>query len=194
MLAPNLRTVLTEVGPLSTASRAGVPGFVSFLHHSVPLLRRLRPYLGSIVPVVDYINVYRREIAAFFANSAATTQATSLNITSSRLLHYLRISNPVNPEVLAGYGSRLSSNRSDPYIRPGGYDQLSSGLSVFGQYLCTATPQPTIGPTIPASLAAILRRTFYTRTPGGPPCKAQGLLGPATTGQLQAFPHLHPLP
>jgi virulence factor Mce-like protein len=192
--APSLRAVLQDIGPLTRASRAGVPAFDRFLNASIPWLARLKPYLGNFVPIFDYINTYRREIAAFFANSAATTQAVALNAVSTKALHYLRISNPVNPEVLSVYQHRLKSNRANPYIVPGGYSSLAGGLSVFGSYLCTANPQPTIGPSISASLAAILRGTYYTATPGGPPCKAQGSLGGATTGQLQAFPHLQPLP
>jgi phospholipid/cholesterol/gamma-HCH transport system substrate-binding protein len=194
VLAPELRSVLRDIGPLTAASRAGIPAFDNFLNSSVPWLKRLTPYLGNLVPIFNYINTYRHELAAFFANSAATTQATALNITQTRLLHVLRISNPVNPEVVTTYQHRLESNRGNPYMVPGGYSQLLNGLSVFGQYLCTSTPQPTIGPTISASLAAILRSTYYTTTPGGPACKAQGLLGQATTGQPQAFPHLQPLP
>ena len=147
------------------------------------------------MPVVDYINTYRREIAAFFANSTATTQATRSNITQTKSLHYLRISNPVNPEVLTAYQHRLSrATARNPYMAPGSYSQLLAGLPVFGSYLCTSNPQPTIGPTIPASLAAILRNVYYTANPGGPPCKAQAPLGTATTGQQQAFPQLKPLP
>ena len=40
----------------------------------MPFFARLKPYLGGVVPVLDYINDYRREIAAFFANGTATTQ------------------------------------------------------------------------------------------------------------------------
>ena len=72
--------------------------------------------------------------------------------------------------------------------------QLLNGLSVFGNYLCTANPQPTIGPTIPANLVADLENVYYTKTPGGPLCKGQSPLGEATTGQPQAFPQLKPLP
>jgi phospholipid/cholesterol/gamma-HCH transport system substrate-binding protein len=194
VVAPEIRDLLRNIGPLTAASRAGIPAFDRFLNDSVPWLRRLTPYLGSFVPIFNYINTYRRELAAFFANSAATTQATALNITQTKLLHYLRISNPINPEVVTSYQHRLESNRANPYMAPGGYNQLLNGLSVFGQYLCTNNAQPTIGPTISASLAAVLQAAYYTATPGGPPCKAQGLLGPATTGQQQAFPHLQPLP
>jgi phospholipid/cholesterol/gamma-HCH transport system substrate-binding protein len=194
VLAPELRTLLTNVGPLTSASKAGVPALERFLDDTVPWLGRLKPYLGSVVPVVDYINVYRREIAGFFANSAATTQATSGNITQSKQLHYLRISNPVNPEVLTSYQNRLSSNRANPYLEPGGYSKLQQGLPVFGGYVCTGNPLPTIGSDIPANLATVLRNVYFTSNPGGPPCKAQAPLGTATTGRHQAFPQLTPLP
>jgi virulence factor Mce-like protein len=194
VFAPELRTLLTNLAPLTEASKAGVPAFESFLDDTVPWLERLKPYLGSVVPVIDYINTYRHEVAAFFANGAASTQATSGNVTQTKQLHYLRISNPVNPEVLTSYQNRLSSNRGNPYMDPGGYDRLQRGLRVFGGYVCTSNPQPTIGPDIPASLATTLRNVYFTSSPGGPPCKAQGPLGTATTGQDQAFPQLKPLP
>jgi hypothetical protein len=193
-LAPELRSLLQNVGPLTRASKTGVPAFEKFLSASVPWLARLKPYLGNFVPIFNYINTYRREIAAFFANATAATQATSQNITQTALLHYVRISNPVNPETLTSYARRLSSNRGNPYMAPGGYSQLLNGLSVFGSYLCTNNPQPGISSTIPASLIAILQNVYFTKSPGGPPCKGQAPLGPTTTGQPEAFPQLTPLP
>jgi phospholipid/cholesterol/gamma-HCH transport system substrate-binding protein len=194
VLAPELRDLMVDIGPLVSASKAGVPAFERFLDDTVPWLTRLKPYLGSVVPVVDYLNTYRREIGAFFANSTATTQASTANIIQTKTLHYLRISNPVNPEVLTSYQKRLYSNRGNPYLTPGGYSKLASGLPVFGGYLCTSNAQPSIGPTIDASLAQFLRNVYFTPSPGGPPCKAQGPLGRATTGQPQSFPQLQPLP
>jgi phospholipid/cholesterol/gamma-HCH transport system substrate-binding protein len=194
ILAPELKSLLVNIAPLVDASKAGVPALVKFLDVSVPWLTRLKPYLGNFIPIFNYINVYRREIAAFFANSTATTEASGLNITQTKILHYLRISNPVNPETLTNYQHRLNSNRGNPYMAPGGYAQLLSGLRVFGSYLCTGNPQPAIGPTIPANLVAVLKGVYYTSTPGGPPCKGQAPLGELTTGQHQAFPTLEPLP
>jgi phospholipid/cholesterol/gamma-HCH transport system substrate-binding protein len=193
-LAPELRSLLVNIGPLTAAATGGIPALEHFLSDSVPWLVRAKPYLGGLVPVIDYVNTYRRELAAFFANSTATTQATGLNAAETRAVHYLRISNPINPETLTTYQSRLDSNRGNPYMAPGGYDQLLSGLSVFGNYLCTSNPQPTIGPTILPSLASVVNDNYYTAEPGGPPCRAQPPLGTLTTGQLQSFPHLTALP
>ena len=193
-LAPELRDLMVDLGPLTSAAKSGVPALENFLNSSVPWLARLKPYLGGLVPVIDYVNTYRREVAAFFANSTATTQATGANLAMNRTLHYLRISNPINPEVLAAYQNRLDSNRGNPYLAPGGYSQLVNGLSVFGGYLCTNNPQPAIGPNIDPITAAILQSAYYTSSPGGPPCKSQPSLGSLTTGQPQSFPHLTPLP
>jgi hypothetical protein len=194
ILAPDLKRLLVNVGPLTHASKAGVPGLEQFLTDSVPLLTRAKPYLGGVIPVLDYINTYRREIAGFFANGTAAAQATEPGFASSKLLHYVRVSSPINPETLTDYSSRLSSNRGNPYLVPGGATALSGGLGVFGSYLCTNNPPPAIGPTIPASLAAVLSADYYTSDPSGPPCKAQPPLGELTTGQLQEFPQLQPIP
>jgi len=194
VLAPELRNLTVNIGPLTAASKAGIPALERFLNGSVPWLTRAKPYLGGLIPVIDYINTYRRELAAFFANSTATTEATGLNATSTRAVHYLRISNPINPETLTTYQHRLSSNRGNPYTAPGGYTKLLQGLEVFGAYLCTNNPLPTVGPTIPSALAAVVNADYFTANPNGPACKAQAPLGPLTTGQLQAFPHLTALP
>jgi phospholipid/cholesterol/gamma-HCH transport system substrate-binding protein len=194
VLAPRLRSLLVNVGPLTSASKSGVPALERFLNATVPLLTRATPYLGGVIPVIDYINAYRREVAAFFANGTASAQATLPAASGHGLLHYVRVSNPINPETLTGYSHRLSTNRGNPYLVPSGYQQLVQGLPVFGGYLCTSNPPPAIGPTIPASLAAVLSADYYTSDPSGPPCRGQPPLGEATTGQLQAFPQLQPVP
>jgi phospholipid/cholesterol/gamma-HCH transport system substrate-binding protein len=192
-VAPELRNVMVYTGPLTRAARKGIPALDRFLSATVPLLRRLHGYLGGLVPVIDYINSFKREIGGFFANSTASTQNTSLD-SKSQQVHNVRISNPVNPEVLAPYTSRLDSNRGAPYLDPGAYSQLSHGLPVFGSYLCTNRPQPKIGSSISAAIAKVLRRVYYTPKPGGPPCQPQQPLGRVTTGQSQEFPHLTQLP
>jgi len=194
VLAPQLKSLLVNIGPLTKASKAGVPALDQFLTDSVPFLARAKPYLGGVIPVVDYINTYRREIAAFFANGTASAQATLPGNVTHQPTHYVRVSSPLNPETLTDYSTRLESNRGNPYLVPGGYSQLVQGLPVFGSYLCTSNPQPTIGPTISASLAAVLGSVYYTADPSGPSCKAQPPLGEATTGQTQAFPQLQPIP
>jgi phospholipid/cholesterol/gamma-HCH transport system substrate-binding protein len=201
--APELKTLVQDVAPLTQAAKTGFPALQRFLVDSVPFLQRLKPYLGQLVPVIDYINVYRRELAGFFGNSAATTEG-QLSSAYGGNLHYLRISNPINPEVLTPYQTRPQTNRSNPYMQPGGYDKLRQGLPVFSGNLCTAHPLPTISPSLSndttsvtgkvLTIAQLLAQYYFTSDPSGPPCVAQPPLGRLTTGGPQAFPHLQPLP
>ncbi len=203
VLAPELRDLMIDIAPLTKASKDGFPALTSFLNDTIPFLVRLKPYLGELVPVIDYIQSYRREISAFFANSTATEQGQFASGNGGRA-HYVRISNPINPELLTRYSVRPSSNRSNAYMAPGGYNQLLHGLSLFGSYLCTAHPLPTIGSSLSQTttsvtgtvltLAQLVAKYYYTAQPGGPPCKAQPPLGSTTTGQNQTFPNLQPLP
>jgi phospholipid/cholesterol/gamma-HCH transport system substrate-binding protein len=202
-LAPELRDLVVDVAPLTQASKAGFPALEGFLHDSVPFFARLAPYLGGVVPVVDYINTYRREIAGFFANSTATTEGTLASAVGG-LKHYVRISNPINPEALTPYQTRPESNRSNPYMGPGGYNKLRSGLQVFGSYLCTSHQLPGLAPSLSdtttsvagtvLTIAQLLQQYYFTSNPSGPRCTSQSPLGTLTTGQNQTFPQLQPLP
>jgi phospholipid/cholesterol/gamma-HCH transport system substrate-binding protein len=197
-LAPKLRTLVQDVGPLTAASRPGLPAVRQFLTRSVPFLSALTPYLGNVVPVVNYLNAYRRDLAAFFANSAASTQGSSSG------LHYLRVVSPINPELLMPYAARPQTNRSNPYLSPGGYLKLISGLPVFGSYLCTDNPLPSLSPSLDATttsvagtvltLAELVQDYYITADPSGPACREQAPLGKATTGQDRSFPTLSALP
>ena len=55
-------------------SRKGLPALERIARRHQPLLGRLEPYLRELQPIVDYLGLYKREIAAFFANCAAATQ------------------------------------------------------------------------------------------------------------------------
>ena len=192
-LAPPLKSLLVNIGPLTTASKAGVPAVDDFLNDSVPLLTRLTPYLGGVIPVVDYINTYRRHRGVLRERHGRITgDRTCVRRKQPPALRARR--EPAQSGDAYGLFDTVESNRGNPYLIPGGYSSLVSQLPVFGSYLCTAALQPTIGPTISASLAAVLSSVYYTTDPGGPPCKAQQPLGAATAGQSQAFPQLHPIP
>jgi phospholipid/cholesterol/gamma-HCH transport system substrate-binding protein len=204
VFAPELRTLLVRIGPLTQASKAGFPALNRFLNESIPFLVRAKPYLGGVVPVLQYINDYRREIAGFFANSTATTEGVLGANVGNGNLHYVRVSNPVNPEPLTTFQGRPYSNRSNPYLVPGGYSKLISGLPVFGSYLCTSRALPGLAPALSATttsvastvltIAQLVKQYYYTSDPSGPACQGQTPLGGVTTGQPQSFPHLQALP
>jgi phospholipid/cholesterol/gamma-HCH transport system substrate-binding protein len=200
-LAPDLRGFFQDLDPLVRVSRAGLPATRQVLDNTRPLLRRLDPFLRELTPVVDYLGLYRREIAAFFGNDSAATQATGTAFSSTKQVHYLRVMNPLNPEILTGYQNRLGTNRYNPYTEPGAYDRLGEGqpLPVFGNYLCTSNPTPTPPPAnenLTQRLSDEIKRFVYgigTENEGrAPPCIEQRPLG-RLVGQPGRYPHVEPL-
>ena len=188
-VAPDLRGFLRDLGPLIRASRRGVPATERLLDDLEPLLERLDPYLRDINPVLSYLGLYKREITAFLGNVTAATQATE-TAAGGGSLHYLRSTNPINAEVLSAYPYRLAGNRSNPYVEPGGYSKLASGLEVFGSYLCTSRQPPTLSEDIPAQERTPAQEFALTNNPtNAPPCKEQAPLG-RVVGQPGRFPQL----
>jgi phospholipid/cholesterol/gamma-HCH transport system substrate-binding protein len=201
-LAPDLRGFFKDLGPLVRVSRRGLPATEQVLDNTRPILRRLDPFLRDLTPIVDYLGLYRREIAAFFGNDSAATQAVGPGFNSPGSLHYLRVMNPMNPEIMTGYQNRLGTNRYNPYTEPGAYDRLAQGqpLPVFGDYLCTSNPTPSPPPPneyLSERLADEIERFVYGIGTGNegraPPCVEQAPLG-RVVGQSGRYPQLQPLP
>jgi phospholipid/cholesterol/gamma-HCH transport system substrate-binding protein len=203
-LAPDLKGLFQDLGPLVRVSRRGLPATEEALNNTRPILARLDPFLRNLTPIFDYLGLYKRELAAFFANDTAATQATDVGFSNaSEQFHYLRTTTPTNPEMMAGWPFRLGTNRSNPYTEPGGYRKLASEghLEVFGSYLCTGNPTPAPPAANPFALypqeTADLAQHFIFGVPENvgkaPRCDPQAPLG-RIIGQSALFPHLQPLP
>jgi virulence factor Mce-like protein len=199
-VAPDLKALFRDLDPLIAVSRRGLPALRSFLDETRPLLAQVDPFLRDVNPVVDWLGLYRREIASFFALDAAATQASDVSPGAGAPVHYLRTTNPVNPEVLAAYPRRIASNRSNPYVEPGGYEELARGLEVFGDYVCTGNPvaqlSPEVSDLLPESTRRLIQEFVYGAGSGGnvaPPCRAQDPLG-RLLGQPGRYPHVEPAP
>ena len=220
-LAPNLKTVMTGLGPLTSAAQTGVPALESFLAvdakagsgSAKTLLTSLTPFFGQLVPVFDYLGAYRRELAAFFANGAASTEGAAPAFSSNKRLNYLRFSSPLSPEELTVQSQRPYSNRSNAYQVPGGSSSLTgstnalgTALNVFGSYVCTnhqlaSIPSGTSTVNFQSELPLFYGGTDATKVPT-PACTAQQRLSDALKSALGAgmgpnsgfYPQLQPLP
>ncbi|HEY0632898.1 MAG TPA: MlaD family protein [Thermoleophilaceae bacterium] len=192
-LAPDLKGLFRDLGPLITASRKGLPAVARILDDTKPLLGQLEPFLRNLNPILDYLGLYKREIASFFILDSASTQAVDRPTGTSGLVHYLRTANPLGPENLAVYPHRLRTNRSNPYVAPGGYAHYP--LKVFGTYLCTNNDIPTLSD--PANLLppAIFTgvNQFALSSPTSPPCVEQPPNG-RLVGQPGKYAQVKPAP
>jgi phospholipid/cholesterol/gamma-HCH transport system substrate-binding protein len=204
-IAPDLQALLRDLLPLIRVSRRGLPALQGVLGDTTPLLEQLDPFLRQVIPISDYLGLFKREVSAFFANVPASTQATDTPPGANKPVHYLRLLQGLRPEDLAAYPTRVPASRLNPYPQPGSLTELRSGLSVFGSYLCSSDPNRAF--PLSAALIAQLNATDPTLVPnlltyafGGnpsnvptPPCKAQAPLG-QRVGQTGVYPRLQPSP
>jgi phospholipid/cholesterol/gamma-HCH transport system substrate-binding protein len=200
-LAPDLKAFFRDLDPLITVSKEGLPALEDFLNETTPLLAQIDPFLRQLNPILDYLGEYKSEITAFFANDVAATQATERPIGGSDPVHYLRTTNPVNPENLAAWPYRLATNRSNPYTEPRGYAKLKNGLEVFDDYYCTENAVAPISPLAGTVLSDDLLQQIQDYIYGGlsngnvaPDCKEQAPLGPRLTGTPGVYPHVEAAP
>ena len=197
-LAPDLRGLFRDLDPLIRVSKKGLPATSEFLDQLRPLLDATDPFLRNLNPMIQWIGLYKHEITAFLGNVVASTQASQLGADGKSQLHYLRTTNPFNPENLAVYPHRIASNRSNPYVAPLGYSKMP--LKVFGKYLCTTNPVPTLAPEantiLPQSLVDLINRFAYGNAGSNipaPPCDEQAPLG-NLIGQPGRYPHVAEAP
>jgi virulence factor Mce-like protein len=196
LLAPDLLGLFEDINPLVAVSKTGLPATSQFLNQLRPLLEATDPFLRNLNPFLKWVALYKHEITAFFGNVVASTQASSLGADQKTQLHYLRTTNPLNPENLAIYPKRISSNRSNPYVEPLGYKKLP--IKVFGTYTCTNNAVPPLAPDanqiIPQSLVDLINRFAYSNgNVVSPPCTPQTPLG-RKVGQPGVYPHIQAEP
>lgn len=137
-LSPELRGFLSGLGPV--ADRANKLKFLRRLLDDdlPPLLERLDPFLLQLNPPLQATQNYRRELTAFLGNTASATNALNRPPEAGNAeVKYLRTTSPLSPEVLAGYPERLKVNRTNPYVQPGGYTELTRGLESFSTGHCS---------------------------------------------------------
>jgi phospholipid/cholesterol/gamma-HCH transport system substrate-binding protein len=181
-LAPDLKKLFVELGPLITASRTGLPAAERILRDVRPLLAQVDPTAQQLVPILDWLGLYKPELTAFFANVTAATQARD----SGTRVHYLRTTNPFNPENLAVYPRRIGTNRPNPYTQPAMSNKLRTGMEVFEDRHCNRAVPGVGNQALP--LVSNPPAPALPPLPGLPlPVPTATPAPPLTTEQLQAL-------
>lgn len=160
-LAPSLNQLFVNLGPVIDASGKGLPATTNVLNSLTPLLGALDQPLRQLNPVLNGLGYYKPELTAFFANSATATNATSGPGAGGgdARLHYLRTTNPLNPEDLTGYPNRIRSNRTSAYRYPGGPALLKQGLQTYDTRGCTNS-EPALGGNNPIGFQWVPQKIY----------------------------------
>jgi phospholipid/cholesterol/gamma-HCH transport system substrate-binding protein len=168
-LAPEAKAFFEGLGPVIKLSPEGFAALREiFRDEFPPLLRALDPFLRNLNPILVGLGLYKREFASVFANIAAASQAViPVENANGERLHYLRAMGPLNPETLATYPRRLSSNRTSAYSPPRWAEGLAAGLPSFETRHCTTGIVATLDPEAYKS-PAFQERVLATENPEFP--------------------------
>jgi virulence factor Mce-like protein len=165
-LAPELEGLFRDLDAVLDISPRALPALTRTVNAARPVFQGLAPALRELVPVVDFLGLYKQEGATFFANLASTTQGSEVASDGVRR-HYLRALVPTIFEGFVVNEERLGTNRHNPYPVPRWLDKLAGGLeSIDCQNAGNFAPAGT----------------------NAPPCKVQQPL--TFRGRSTAFPQL----
>jgi ABC-type transporter Mla subunit MlaD len=159
-LAPEAKTLFEALPAVEKEAPTGFPALRKLFRDDFPpLLRASEPFVRNLDPLVVGLGLYKREVTAFFANLAVTTNAElpETNALTGQKIHFLRALGPINAESIASYPSRLALNRNSAYSPPGWAEGILAGLPVFNTANCSAGLIAELDPNSGKS-AALLER------------------------------------
>jgi virulence factor Mce-like protein len=166
-LAPDLRGLFRDVDEVIDVSRRALPATTRTVNAARPVFQELAKGLRDLLPVVDYLGLYKQEVVTFFAGTAAGFQYTDRSPDGVRR-HLFRSLIPFNFEGFVLASERFGTNRHNPYIKPRWLDDLATGLESID---CRNVGNPSPPQSSPA-----------------PPCKLQRPL--EFRGRATAFPQV----
>jgi phospholipid/cholesterol/gamma-HCH transport system substrate-binding protein len=193
-LSPEFKGFFARLTPVVEASQKGLPAFERILKQVPPLFQDFQPFLRDANPMVAYIGAHKREVTSFFANVTAASNGRDVALDrTSQDVHYLRISQTLNPESLSFYPHALGSTRTNAYPAPGAFDKLAAGLNMYDGRTCSNGDVAQPDSADPPELLSFVQQ-FAFRTSGSaiarPACTQQ----PNQTGFSTAFPQLRAEP
>ncbi len=165
--APQAKGFFEGLEPVIARAPTGFPALRKlFRDEFPPLLRAVDPFLRNLNPVLTGLGLYKHELAATMANVAAMSNAqlTEENAAGEKT-HYIRAMGPFNPESLATYPTRTTTNRTNAYPQPLASKSLATGLPSFDTRGCTAGVTATLNPDTPKTPVFKARTEEAKRTP-----------------------------
>lgn len=181
-LSPDLDALFASLDPVIEESRRGLPALTRVVDELRPWIAGVEPLLREVNPTLEFLGRYTDELRGFYANPASATHPTAKGA-GGRRFHYLRQTLPLNPESLAVWPTRLSTNRGNAYGNPG-WAKDPRRMTVLDDRPCSSGARPG------AALAGLLGTLIGVNAgKDAPPCRVQQ---PQTfQGRRNGFPQVH---
>jgi len=140
-LAPDLRELFSDLGPLYDVSLRGLPALRDVLDGLAPVLEELDPFLANLNPIIRYLEYQKATVTDFLAGPAVGLSGAADGLPSDpaprHMLRQLTISGTESTSI---HPVRLSTNRGHGYVDDGvlnGFEAASNGI--FPNFDCKNT-------------------------------------------------------
>ncbi|MEJ7893465.1 MAG: MlaD family protein [Solirubrobacteraceae bacterium] len=146
-LAPVLRDTFDDLDPVITAAGRGLPALTRILQAARPTLKTLYVAGRELIPVADYLRLYRTDAISGIARVASSVNfpVTTADGGTQRILRALVI---INDESGTNASERLRENRHNAYPLPMALQRIVNGQSLQAincDNVGNAQPVPVIG-------------------------------------------------
>ncbi len=163
-LAPQAKGFFEGLTPVIALAPTGFPAIRKLFRDDFPpLLRALDPFLRNLNPILTGLGLYKQEITGVMANLATASNAVlPIENKKGEKLHYLRTMGPLNPESLATFGHRLTTNRGSAYSQPLFASEVANGLPSFETRQCSSGITASLNPNTPNEPAFNERTVWFS--------------------------------
>lgn len=170
-LAPILRDTFDEFDPVIDAAADGLPALNRILLTARPALKVLYVTGRELIPVADYLRLYRRDVISAIARvaSAVNFEVSNVGGGTQRILRAMFV---INDESPVGQPQRLGANRHNAYPLPGALRSVDRG-SFLRSFHCRQVGNPQTVPVFGAQ---------------PPPCVVSAPL--RFRGESRMYPHI----
>jgi phospholipid/cholesterol/gamma-HCH transport system substrate-binding protein len=163
-LAPQAKGFFEGLTPVIALAPTGFPALRRLFRDDFPpLLRALDPFLRNLNPILTGLGLYKSEITGVMANLAvAANSIETKENTKGEHTHFLRTMGVLNPESVATFGHRLTTNRASAYSQPLFAKEVASGLPSFETRQCSSGITASLNPNTPNEPAFKERTVWAT--------------------------------
>ncbi len=126
-LAPPAIRLLRAAPTLLADANTALPAVDRFATAFKPGVDALLPAVREVVPIINFISLYRQELVGAMGNLAADLQATAPAATPSGSAQYLRFISEFGRESFFGQSVREPTTRDNAYYSPGELANVGRG-------------------------------------------------------------------
>jgi phospholipid/cholesterol/gamma-HCH transport system substrate-binding protein len=124
-LSPDLEKLFHHIGPLTRASRTGVPAATRFLRGAVPVLEATHVFMPELNPILSYLSFAQTQVAQFITVGGAALAGNGAGGYQGNggPEHYLPQIAIIDGRSFGRRTSRPTWERGNSYVAPNGYDR-----------------------------------------------------------------------